>query len=285
LFHAVFVFIMHVFNSLLRYNLVTLFSWIWILLLFWYTLVCELVFFVCECCRGSSGGRAASLFISGEHSYNWVPAAAWWWAVVERRAACARQAAAAERGEPHPRPSAVAHHHRSHSGDCCYRFSNYSTTIFILMAVSKVSLGSMDAMALFYHLFRQRSFWDSWCRFYLWFSGQILDSIGSSVDDCTDSMGDVLELPSYHVCYIKLSTTAVLWPLHCATCVSQHPQLRTRGFVGAKFSCSHALLSASSTFGLGRRCYSSPYYRVCYIMFKNKSLDSIRFSCKQLFQF
>jgi len=37
------------------------------------------------------------------------------------------------------------------------------------------------------------------------------------------------------------ATTAISWPLYSLACVSRHLQLRTGGFVGAKFHCPHAL--------------------------------------------
>jgi len=37
------------------------------------------------------------------------------------------------------------------------------------------------------------------------------------------------------------TTTTILRPLYRSTCVSWHLQLRTEGFVGAKFYCLHAL--------------------------------------------
>jgi len=67
----------------------------------------------------TSGSCTTSLLISCQPTLHWVPATTRWWAVVERRAACASQAAEAEWSEPHPRSSALAHHHRSHSGDTC----------------------------------------------------------------------------------------------------------------------------------------------------------------------
>ena len=37
------------------------------------------------------------------------------------------------------------------------------------------------------------------------------------------------------------ATTPISWPLYSLACVSRHLQLRTGGFVGAKFHCPHAL--------------------------------------------
>jgi len=49
-----------------------------------------------------------------------------------------------------------------------------------------------------------------------------------------------------------------LWPSYTSTCVSRHRQLRTVGFCWSKvFTASIFLLTATSTFGLQRRHYSS----------------------------
>ena len=56
-----------------------------------------------------------------------------------------------------------------------------------------------------------------------------------------------------------LSTT--LWPLYRTICASQLLQSRAAGFCWSKFLT--ALLTASSKFGLGRRCYSS--FQWCYL--------------------
>jgi len=67
-------------------------------------------------------------------------------------------------------------------------------------------------------------------------------------------------------------TTTVLQPLYRSTCMSQHLQLRTGDFVGAKLYCPHALVTATSAFGLGRRCWSSPQqcYLQCLRTFHNR---------------
>jgi len=69
------------------------------------------------CWLWTSGGCTSWLFISREHTLNWVPAAARWWAVAERCAVCTSEASATQRGEPDSCTSTVANHHRSHSGD------------------------------------------------------------------------------------------------------------------------------------------------------------------------
>ena len=59
------------------------------------------------------------------------------------------------------------------------------------------------------------------------------------------------------------TTTTVLWPLYRSTCVSRHLQLRTGGYLLVQsFTVCMPLLIATSTFGLGRRRWSS---QQCYV--------------------
>jgi len=57
--------------------------------------------------------------------------------------------------------------------------------------------------------------------------------------------------------------TTVLRPLYRSTCVSRYLLLRTRGFCWCKVLPPTSLLTATSAFGLGRRCWSSP--QQCYL--------------------
>jgi len=57
--------------------------------------------------------------------------------------------------------------------------------------------------------------------------------------------------------------TTVLRPLYRSTCVSRYLLLRTRGFCWCKVLTPTSLLTATSAFGLGRRCWSSP--QQCYL--------------------
>ena len=70
---------------------------------------------------------------------------------------------------------------------------------------------------------------------------------------------------STSVILTNIIRTIVLQPLCRSTCVSQHLQLRTGGFCWCflSFTASMPLVMATSAFGLGRRCWSSPQH--CYL--------------------
>jgi len=80
------------------------------------------------------------------------------------------------------------------------------------------------------------------------------------------------------------TTTTVLWPLYKPTCVSRHLQLRTGGFCLCSFAARMPMLTANSTFRLGRRRWSSPqqcHLQSTFIYF-NERLNYLQLHLKQV---
>ena len=73
------------------------------------------------------------------------------------------------------------------------------------------------------------------------------------------------------------NTTAILQPLSRSTCISRHLQSRTRGFLGAKFYCPHALADGNEHIQIRKKtlAFSSTVLSTLFLYLVNQSKNSL----------